>query len=85
MGQQFYVIRRMPAPGSLAEKALNERRAKRGEPTVEANGTAKAAPEKGSPEALAAESDGPLPEKRIQPKKQSKSKRSGTRPKTSGP
>ncbi len=30
MGQQFYVIRRRPAPGSLAEKALIERRAKRG-------------------------------------------------------
>lgn len=30
MGQQFYVIRRRPAPGSLAEKALEERRAKRG-------------------------------------------------------
>jgi YidC/Oxa1 family membrane protein insertase len=30
MGQQFYVIRRMPAPGSLAEKALQERRARRG-------------------------------------------------------
>jgi len=28
-GQQFYVIRRMPAPGSLAEKALEARRAKR--------------------------------------------------------
>lgn len=30
MGQQFYVIRRMPAPGSPAEKALEERRARRG-------------------------------------------------------
>lgn len=30
MGQQFYVIRRMPAPGSAAEKALHERQAKRG-------------------------------------------------------
>ena len=30
MGQQFYVIRRMPAPGSPAEKALQERRAKHG-------------------------------------------------------
>lgn len=30
MGQQFYVISRMPAPGSPAEKALQERRAKRG-------------------------------------------------------
>ena len=35
MGQQFYVIRRMPAPGSLAEKALQERRAKRGKPVRE--------------------------------------------------
>src|SRR6476469_7738682 len=35
MCQQFYVIRRMPAPGSLAEKALQERRAKRGK-TVKA-------------------------------------------------
>ena len=30
MGQQFYVIRRMPAPGSPAEKALEERRLKKG-------------------------------------------------------
>jgi YidC/Oxa1 family membrane protein insertase len=29
MGQQFYVIRRMPAPGSPAERALQERRARR--------------------------------------------------------
>ena len=30
MCQQFYVIRRMPAPGSPAEKALRDRKAKRG-------------------------------------------------------
>jgi len=30
MGQQFYTIRRMPTPGSLAEKALEERRMKSG-------------------------------------------------------
>jgi YidC/Oxa1 family membrane protein insertase len=30
MGQQFYVIRRMPAPGSPAEKAREERLARRG-------------------------------------------------------
>ncbi|GAB3441428.1 hypothetical protein GCM10027517_17420 [Phycicoccus ginsengisoli] len=30
MCQQFYVIRRMPAPGSPAEQALRERKAKRG-------------------------------------------------------
>lgn len=30
MGQQFYVINRMPAPGSPAERALEERRRRRG-------------------------------------------------------
>lgn len=30
MGQQFFVIQRMPAPGSPAEKALMERRARQG-------------------------------------------------------
>ncbi|MDM8085181.1 membrane protein insertase YidC [Cellulomonas cellasea] len=29
MGQQFYTIRRMPAPGSAAEKALKERKARK--------------------------------------------------------
>ncbi len=32
MGQQFYVIRAMPAPGSPAEKALEERRLAKGKP-----------------------------------------------------
>jgi YidC/Oxa1 family membrane protein insertase len=32
MTQQFYVIRRMPAPGSAAEKAYHDRLAKRGKP-----------------------------------------------------
>ncbi|MFV0461497.1 MAG: membrane protein insertase YidC [Actinomycetales bacterium] len=32
MAQQFFVIRRMPAPGSPAERAMQERRAKRGKP-----------------------------------------------------
>lgn len=32
MGQQFYVIKRMPAPGSPAEQALMERRARKGKP-----------------------------------------------------
>jgi YidC/Oxa1 family membrane protein insertase len=35
MCQQFYVIRNMPAPGSLAEKALQERRRKKGKPIEE--------------------------------------------------
>ncbi|PID53788.1 MAG: membrane protein insertase YidC [Micrococcales bacterium] len=33
-GQQFYVIHRMPAPGSQAERELNERRARRGKPPI---------------------------------------------------
>ncbi|MCT1619103.1 membrane protein insertase YidC [Janibacter hoylei] len=32
MCQQFYVIRRMPAPGSAAEKAMQDRRRKAGKP-----------------------------------------------------
>lgn len=32
MGQQFFVIRRMPTPGSPAEKAMRERRARKGKP-----------------------------------------------------
>jgi YidC/Oxa1 family membrane protein insertase len=35
MCQQFYVIRKMPAPGSLAEKAMQERRRKKGKPVEE--------------------------------------------------
>lgn len=35
MCQQFYVIRRMPAPGSPAEKAMQERRARKGKPVEE--------------------------------------------------
>lgn len=42
MGQQFYTIRRMPAPGSIAEKALKERQARRvaahGHPIEDASG-----------------------------------------------
>ena len=30
MGQQFYAIRRMPTPGSQAERQMNERRARKG-------------------------------------------------------
>jgi YidC/Oxa1 family membrane protein insertase len=35
MCQQFYVIRNMPAPGSQAEKAMQERRRKKGKPVEE--------------------------------------------------
>ncbi|MBL8930730.1 MAG: membrane protein insertase YidC [Kineosporiaceae bacterium] len=74
MGQQFYVIRRMPAPGSLAEQALNARRQRAGKaPLSEAGspsstvsepgtGTADSAPERATPQ-------------RQQPKRQPRSKR----------
>ncbi len=62
MGQQFYVIRRMPAPGSPAEKALQERRRKHGHAPVET---------------VEAEAEGPASTsgQRVQPKRQARSKR----------
>lgn len=91
MGQQFYVIRRMPAPGSLAEKALQERRLKKGKPfsvpklsssssDVDVTETGSGADANGtSPDGTS----GPGANQRVQPKRQPKSKRS--RPKPSGP
>ncbi|WP_088287488.1 membrane protein insertase YidC [Kineosporia sp. A_224] len=66
MGQQFYVIRRMPAPGSPAAKALEERRRRKG---------------KGEPDAAPGTEDetsstgGPTGGQRQQPKRQPKRKR----------
>jgi YidC/Oxa1 family membrane protein insertase len=42
MGQQFFVIRRMPTPGSPAAKALAERRAAKGLPALPLLGSKKA-------------------------------------------
>ena len=42
MGQQFFVIRRMPTPGSPAAKALEERRAAKGLPSLPLMGAKKA-------------------------------------------
>jgi YidC/Oxa1 family membrane protein insertase len=41
MGQQFYTIRRMPAPGSQAEAALKARQARKGIPIGEQGGGAR--------------------------------------------
>jgi YidC/Oxa1 family membrane protein insertase len=63
MGQQFYVIRRMPAPGSPAERALLERRRKHG---------------RGAPLELETDEDATpaVPSgQRVQPKRQARSKR----------
>jgi YidC/Oxa1 family membrane protein insertase len=83
MGQQFYVIRRMPAPGSPAEQALLERRAKRGksiETIAPTNGKVVTGEVVSTQDTI---SDGPVPGQRVQPKKQTKSKRTG--PKPTGP
>src|SRR3954464_10151007 len=74
MGQQFYVIRRMPAPGSLAEKALLERRrekaARRGRGAPAEAGGASGGPD--APEA-------PRAGQRQQPKRQNRAKRGSSR------
>ena len=63
MGQQFYVIRRMPAPGSLAEKALEDRRRRKGKGTDATTDT------------IVGEVVDEAPRQRQQPKRQSRSKR----------
>jgi YidC/Oxa1 family membrane protein insertase len=73
MGQQFYVIRNNPAPGTAAEQAKKERDA------------AKAA-RKGEPAATAAAPDpAPEPERRPQQRQQPKKQSREQRKKSSGP
>lgn len=80
MCQQFYVIRRMPAPGSPAEKAMHERRAKRGKPVQEF--TVKGL-EKADPDAAATK---PASGQRQQPSRNKKRKSSQTKaPNTASP
>jgi YidC/Oxa1 family membrane protein insertase len=77
--QQFYVIRRMPAPGSPAEKALAERRARRGKGLPGAvagpGGTVATAggPTDGGPPAPRA--GGPVSGQRQQPKRKNRGAR----------
>jgi YidC/Oxa1 family membrane protein insertase len=71
MGQQFYVIRRMPAPGSEAEKALQARQARK-----RANlATEPAVATAGEPAAPVQ----PVGGQRQQPKRQKRNQRTGTR------
>ncbi len=74
MGQQFYVIRRMPAPGSLAEKALMERRQRHGKSPLPGNAVVSTASETGTG---GDDVEDERPKKRQQPKRQPKSKRQG--------
>ncbi|MFE4195949.1 membrane protein insertase YidC [Paenarthrobacter sp. NPDC056912] len=76
MGQQFFVIRRMPTPGSPAAKALEERRAAKGLPPLlggkkNANAAADAAAEAEAAAAAAAE----LRAQRVQPQRKNRKKK----------
>jgi YidC/Oxa1 family membrane protein insertase len=71
MGQQFYVIRRMPAPGSEAEKALQARQARK-RANLEAEPAVATAGEPAAPVA-------PMGGQRQQPKRQKRNQRSATR------
>ena len=75
MGQQFYVIRRMPAPGSLAEKALDDRRRRKGKEPV-----GDAPDPSGDGTTLIGEVVDEPPRQRQQPKRQPRSKRPTQRP-----
>ena len=82
MGQQFYTIRRMPAPGSPAETALRERRARRGktEPDASAARGGQAVGELShEPGTGSGDEDGAANGQRRQPKRnQPRSKRGGS-------
>jgi YidC/Oxa1 family membrane protein insertase len=70
MGQQFYVIRNMPAPGTPAEEAYKRRQeakaAKKGRPIGDVNG---------SKQVDSAPAPEPPPVKRVQPKRQTRAQR----------
>ena len=83
MGQQFYVIRRNPAPGTPAAQAKAERdahkAARKGKPAPEADGETGT----GAGTGTATKTDAPEPPrlpKRQQPKRQSRSQRQKKRP-----
>ncbi|HRW18988.1 MAG TPA: membrane protein insertase YidC [Dermatophilaceae bacterium] len=72
MGQQFYVIRRLPAPGSAAEKALHERQARKGK-TV----TKLALPGLEPTDEVTDVQDAPVNRQRQQPMSKKRAKRTG--------
>jgi YidC/Oxa1 family membrane protein insertase len=72
MGQQFFVIRRMPTPGSPAAKALAERRAAKGLPALPILGGAKKAEAEAAAAAVAvADARG----QRVQPQRKNRKKK----------
>ncbi|MFC8409654.1 membrane protein insertase YidC [Arthrobacter sp. NPDC057259] len=72
MGQQFFVIRRMPTPGSPAAKALAERRAAKGLPNLPLLGAKKADAEA---EAEAAASAAVAKSQRVQPQRKNRKRK----------
>ncbi|MFS0718272.1 membrane protein insertase YidC [Arthrobacter sp. 1P04PC] len=72
MGQQFFVIRRMPTPGSPAAKALAERRAAKGLPNLPLMGAKKADAEA---EAEAAASAAVAKSQRVQPQRKNRKRK----------
>ena len=79
MLQQFYVIRRMPAPGSAAEKAMHERRRKAGKPLDTPEEKRQREHDEEMADELAAK--GVISGQRVQPKGKRRAKKSGNRPK----
>ncbi len=75
MCQQFYVIRRMPAPGSAAEKAMQERRRKRGKPEDTFEETRERAHDAEMTKEL--QEKGVISGQRQQPKSKKRAKKSG--------
>ncbi|MFF2030485.1 membrane protein insertase YidC [Arthrobacter sp. NPDC058192] len=73
MGQQFFVIRRMPTPGSPAAKALAERRAARGLPALPLLGGKKA--EAAAAEASAAAAAVEAKSQRVQPQRKNRKRK----------
>ena len=76
MGQQFFTIRNMPAPGSEAEKKyrarINAKRARRGQPSLEEEEAAKRAAE--------AAERGQVGGQRVQPVRKSRQRRGPSAP-----
>ncbi|MDI2033633.1 membrane protein insertase YidC [Paenarthrobacter nitroguajacolicus] len=73
MGQQFFVIRRMPTPGSPAAKALEERRAAKGLPPL--LGGKKTADAAAEAEAAAAAAAAEIRAQRVQPQRKNRKKK----------
>ena len=71
MGQQFFVIRRMPTPGSPAAKALAERRAAKGLPALPVSGGKKAATDAEAAAAAVAHAHS----QRVQPQRKNRKKK----------